>query len=95
MAMLFLRVCLLGSDPPYVYPSGHTRRSSGVNSRSSSWAVRLRFLIVWLYLVSGVLVLFKGPIATTAYIGRWSLEARAQRFLAVINKVKPAPIGER
>lgn len=47
------RVCFLGSDPLRVRPSGHSRRSSSVNSCRLLGAVRLEFLVVYRDLVSG------------------------------------------
>jgi hypothetical protein len=38
---------------------------------------------------------FKGSLATTLALGRWSLEARARRLPTVINNVRPTPIRER
>ena len=56
-------------------------RSPGVDSCHLLRAVRLGFLFMWRYLVSGVSDLCKSSTTATAAPGRWSLGARARRLL--------------
>lgn len=55
-------------------------RSPGVDSCHLLRAVRLGFLFMWRYLVSGVSDLCKSSTTATAAPGRWSLGACARRL---------------
>ena len=98
MVTFFLRVCPPGSEPPQVYLSGWFRRSSGVDSCQLLGVARLGFLAVHTqrrYLVSGSSDRFKDPTEMTVAPGRSSLGAVHKDFPAIIDKVKPAPVGKR
>ena len=73
-----LQVCVPGSDLPRARPSGHSRRSSSIDSYRLLGAVRLEFFVTWHHFVLGDLDLLKGSTTATTTPGRLSLGTRAR-----------------